>query len=63
MSIVTGAAAMIIWRYGHIEEKWSARLQRGYEDTAERPPDPAASRPSAGNPPQNRPNRRRDSVL
>jgi nickel/cobalt transporter (NiCoT) family protein len=36
MFIVTWAAAMIIWRYGHIEEKWSARLQRGHEDTAER---------------------------
>jgi nickel/cobalt transporter (NiCoT) family protein len=27
MFIVTWAAAMLIWRYGHIEEKWSARLQ------------------------------------
>ena len=26
MFIVTWAAAMLIWRYGHIEEKWSARL-------------------------------------
>jgi hypothetical protein len=63
MFIVTEAAAMIIWRYGHIEETWSARPQRGHEDTAERTSHPAASRPSAGNPPQNRPNRRRDSVL
>ena len=36
MFLFTWAAAMIIWRYGHIEEKWSARLQRGREDTAER---------------------------
>ena len=27
MFVVTWAAAMLIWRYGHIEEKWSARLQ------------------------------------
>jgi high-affinity nickel-transport protein len=27
MFIVTWAAAMLIWRYGHIEEKWGARLQ------------------------------------
>ena len=36
MFIVTWAAAMLIWRYGHIEEKWSARLQRGQQDAAER---------------------------
>jgi nickel/cobalt transporter (NiCoT) family protein len=34
MFIVTWAAAMLIWRYGHIEEKWSARLQRGQRDAA-----------------------------
>jgi high-affinity nickel-transport protein len=27
MFIVTWVAAVLIWRYGHIEEKWSARLQ------------------------------------
>jgi len=27
--IVTWAAAVLIWRYGHIEEKWGARLQSG----------------------------------
>jgi nickel/cobalt transporter (NiCoT) family protein len=27
MFIVTWAAAMVIWKYGHIEEKWSARLR------------------------------------
>jgi nickel/cobalt transporter (NiCoT) family protein len=27
MFIVTWAAAILIWRYAHIEEKWSARLQ------------------------------------
>jgi len=25
--IVTWATAMLVWRYGHIEEKWTARLQ------------------------------------
>ena len=25
--IVTWATAMLVWRYGHIEERWSARLQ------------------------------------
>ncbi len=27
--VVTWAAAVLIWRYGHIEEKWSARLAAG----------------------------------
>ena len=27
MFIVTWVAAILIWRYGHIEEKWTARLQ------------------------------------
>jgi high-affinity nickel-transport protein len=27
MFIATWAVAMLVWRYGHIEEKWSARLQ------------------------------------
>jgi len=27
--IVTWAAAVLVWRYGRIEEKWSARLQAG----------------------------------
>jgi nickel/cobalt transporter (NiCoT) family protein len=31
MFIVTWAVAMLIWRYGHIEEKWMARLQSGPE--------------------------------
>jgi nickel/cobalt transporter (NiCoT) family protein len=35
MFIFTGAAAMLIWRYGHIEQKWSARLQRGQQDAAD----------------------------
>jgi nickel/cobalt transporter (NiCoT) family protein len=29
MFIVTWVAAVLIWRYGHIEEKWTARLQQG----------------------------------
>jgi high-affinity nickel-transport protein len=31
MFIVTWAAAMAIWRWGHIEEKWTARLQSGQD--------------------------------
>ena len=27
MFVLTWAGAMLIWRIGHIEEKWSARLQ------------------------------------
>ena len=27
MFVATWAVAMLVWRYGHIEEKWSARLQ------------------------------------
>jgi high-affinity nickel-transport protein len=27
MFVVTWVAAMLIWRWGHVEEKWSARLQ------------------------------------
>lgn len=29
MFIATWAVAMLVWRHGHIEEKWSARLQAG----------------------------------
>jgi hypothetical protein len=29
MFIVTWLAAMLIWRYGQIEEKWTAGLQPG----------------------------------
>jgi high-affinity nickel-transport protein len=29
MFIITWTAALLIWRYGHIEEKWTARLQAG----------------------------------
>ncbi len=38
MFIATWAAAMLIWRYGHIEEKWSARLQDGQTATTPLPP-------------------------
>ncbi|HEY2443553.1 MAG TPA: HoxN/HupN/NixA family nickel/cobalt transporter [Streptosporangiaceae bacterium] len=34
MFVVTWAAAMLIWRYGHIEEKWSARLATSEAATA-----------------------------
>jgi hypothetical protein len=27
MFIVTWIGALLIWRFGHIEEKWGARLQ------------------------------------
>ena len=26
MFVLTWAGALLIWKYGHIEEKWSARL-------------------------------------
>ncbi len=32
--ILTWAAAMLIWRYGHIEEKWSAKVGRTQEASA-----------------------------
>ena len=41
MFIVTWLAAMLIWRYGQIEEKWTARLQPGTPDGMAREP-PAA---------------------
>jgi len=31
MFIITWTVAMLIWRYGHIEEKWMSRLQAGPE--------------------------------
>jgi nickel/cobalt transporter (NiCoT) family protein len=33
--ILTWAAAMLIWRYGRIEEKWSAKLAPARETSAE----------------------------
>jgi high-affinity nickel-transport protein len=35
MFVLTWAGALMFWRYGHIEEKWSARLQSGGTVTAE----------------------------
>jgi high-affinity nickel-transport protein len=32
MFLLTWLAALLIWRYGHIEEKWSARLQHTAAD-------------------------------
>jgi high-affinity nickel permease len=44
MFIVTWAAAMAIWRFAHIEEKWSARLQgAGGTETPLEPPWAGAS--------------------
>jgi high-affinity nickel-transport protein len=34
MFIVTWAAAMLVWRYGHIEEKWTARLNPTHNQPA-----------------------------
>jgi hypothetical protein len=41
MFIVTWLAAMLIWRYGRIEEKWTARLVPGKPGGMAREP-PAA---------------------
>ena len=41
MFIVTWLAAMLIWRYGQFEEKWTARLQPGTPSGMVREP-PAA---------------------
>jgi high-affinity nickel-transport protein len=39
MFIVTWAVALLVWRYGHIEEKWGARLQgAGGPETPLSPP-------------------------
>jgi nickel/cobalt transporter (NiCoT) family protein len=36
--IITWGAALLIWKYGHIEEKWSARLQPSGAGTSLTPP-------------------------
>jgi high-affinity nickel-transport protein len=36
MFVLTWLAALLIWRYGHIEERWSARLQPGTPEGAAR---------------------------
>jgi high-affinity nickel-transport protein len=33
--LLTWLAALLIWRYAHIEEKWSARLQPGTPDATD----------------------------
>ena len=33
LAIVTWAVALLVWRYGHIEEKWSARLKAAEAST------------------------------
>ncbi len=38
MFLLTWLAAQLIWRYGRIEEKWSARLQPGTPDGTAREP-------------------------
>jgi high-affinity nickel-transport protein len=38
MFLLTWLAALLIWRYGHIEEKWSARLQHTAADGTVREP-------------------------
>jgi nickel/cobalt transporter (NiCoT) family protein len=42
MFLLTWLAALLIWRYGHIEDKWSARLQSGAPEGAA-PPVPSAA--------------------
>jgi hypothetical protein len=45
MFIVTWLAALLIWRYGRIEERWGARLQPASPELAAPgldTPDPAA---------------------
>jgi nickel/cobalt transporter (NiCoT) family protein len=44
--VLTWAAALLIWRYGHIEEKWSSRLATG--DTASGPAGVLAFDPTRG---------------
>jgi high-affinity nickel-transport protein len=39
MFVVTWAGALLIWRYGHIEEKWGARLKIAAPPGPEPPPD------------------------
>jgi high-affinity nickel-transport protein len=39
MFVATWAAAMLVWRYAHIEERWSARLAPASPEATE--PDPA----------------------
>ena len=29
MFLITWAGAMLIWKYGHVEDKWGARLKSG----------------------------------
>ena len=41
MFVVTWAAAMLIWRYGRIEEKWSADLKSGEPAPLAQPAEPA----------------------
>ncbi len=43
MFAVTWLAAMLIWRYGQIEEKWTARLQPGTPGSMVREPFAAES--------------------
>ena len=38
MFLATWLAALLIWRYAHIEEKWGARLQPGGPDGTAREP-------------------------
>jgi nickel/cobalt transporter (NiCoT) family protein len=48
MFIVTWLAALLIWRYAHIEEKWSARLEGAGALTVCRPSELAAPDARAG---------------
>jgi nickel/cobalt transporter (NiCoT) family protein len=46
MFVVTWLGALLIWRFGHIEEKWGARLQHVVADGTDR----ASSNPTVSNP-------------
>jgi nickel/cobalt transporter (NiCoT) family protein len=44
--VLTWAGALLVWRYGHIEEKWASRLAAG--DTAAMPAEVLSPRPARG---------------
>ena len=50
MFIVTWLAALLIWRYGQIEERWGARLQPAPPELPAPGPDTPDSRPGPGRP-------------
>jgi high-affinity nickel-transport protein len=57
MFVLTWLAALLIWRFGHIEEKWGARLQHATADAPDRPVSdrPVSDRPVSDRPVSDRP--------